>query len=430
MTGYDHLIVSREMGLKTQNVYDFLIQRVLGQGRAARRLAQGLSIDHSGLKDSRQPIGVFLFAGPTGTGKTMMAETLARCLIADLPKAPLTRIPCTKLSQAHEVTSLTGAPPSYVGFDRPSQLQQDVIDAPDFRMKARGKLAEIQNLFPKKEERIAAIDKLRAELGPYRSVILFDEIEKAHPTIWNLLLNIVGDGELAMNDATSTSFANSIIILTCNVGGREQQERMSKGRIGFSRGASAESETDQRDEELYRLTLKRIEQTFDPEFIGRIKDSIIVFRHPSPADVRRALLNHYDNVRKRLGHVFGQDPVTLDFDEGYTTFLLQEGYNQRYGMRPLDQAVKRHCVLPLAVALESKEIRPGDKILFVVEDGQVRMRRANRVPRPLPKPAPAPRPTTLRPAPLPSPRPTPLLPSIPQPPAKPEEPKPPKKDGE
>jgi ATP-dependent Clp protease ATP-binding subunit ClpA len=362
----------------------------------------------------------------------MMAETLARCLIADVARAPLTRIPCTKLAQAIAVSTLTGASPNYVGFDRPPQLQQDMIDAPDFRMKAKGKLAEIQRLFTKKEERVAAIDNLRAELGPYRSVILFDEIEKAHPDIWNLLLNVVGDGELSMNDGSSTSFAHSIIILTCNVGGREQQERMSKGRIGFSQSASAESETDQRDEELYRLTLKRIEQTFDPEFIGRIRDSIIVFRHPSPADVRQALQNHYDNVRRRLGHVFGQDPVTLEFDEGYTTLPLKEGYNQRYGMRPLDQAVKRHCVLPLAVALESKEIRGGDKILFVVEDGQVRMRRANRVPRPLPKPVtpPAPRPTTLRPTPLPSPRPTPLLPSLPPPPAKPEEPQPPKKDGE
>ena len=441
MENYEHLIVSRKMGPKTQHVYDFLTSRVIGQERAARRLTRRLELYHSGLKDPRKPIGVFLLAGPTGTGKTMMAEMLARCLISNATEAPLTRIPCTKLTQAHEVTSLTGAPPSYVGFDRPVLLKQEMIDNPHFRIKAGSRLREIHQAFSEKEAP-AKVAELREELGPFLSVILFDEIEKAHETIWNLLLNIVGDGTLGMNDGSKTSFANSVIILTCNVGGREQQERTKRSNMGFSRSKSEEEEAVQTDKELYKITLKRIEETFAPEFIGRIRDSIVVFRHPTLEDVRRALENHFDIVQDRLDRLFSKNMIDLKFDEGYTQFLLQEGYNRQYGMRPLDQAVERHCLMPLAVALEAKEIQGDDKLLFVIENGEVRLRRANR-PKPQPKlllpplpPKPTP-PSPAPPAPTPTPPPKPPLSlpplaPLPPPPAPtlPEEPLLPKKDGE
>ena len=378
-------IEPREMGPKTSALFDFLTGRVIGQDRIARHLAQGFTVFNAGLKDPRLPIFVGLLAGPTGTGKTMTAEELARFLIADQPHAPLTRIACTKLKQSHEVTSLTGAPPSYVGFDRPSLLQQAKIDEAHFWAKIRANKAAAKSLAEArgkgdKDHYNAVSAELYAKFRPYQSVILFDEIEKAHPDIWNVLLNISSDGELRMNDGSLTSFANSVILLTCNVGGRDQQERLKHGKLGFAT-ASLDDERAQTDQELYELTKQRIEDTFPPEFIGRIRDEILVFRPLNRDDVRRALLVRYEEVRQRINSRKGVPDVDISFSDEFTDFMIDEGYDRQYGMRPLNQAVRRHILAPLASAIEAEDVKGGDEIVLTVSkaDGKRKTRICRRV---------------------------------------------------
>lgn len=376
----------RAMGPRTQAVYDHLMSRVIGQDRSARRIAQGFTIFNAGLKDPRLPIYVGLFAGPTGTGKTFTAETIARHLIADLPEAPLTRIVCTGLTERHDVSRLVGSAPGYVGYGDASKLHQQELDHHHFSAKltnprdkssrAAKKLVDAARSGNDAEAMKKALARARELTAPFYSVIVFDEIEKAHSSIWKLLLNMTGDGSLPMGDGSTTSFANSVIILTSNVGGRDQQERFARKRVGFS-SLSVEAEKRQTDGELRELTLKRIKETFDPEFIGRIQDQIIVFRPLTVDDARRALYNRYDEVNSRINEG-RRDPILLTFSDAFTDFVLREGFNQEYGMWPLDQTVKRQILLPLAAALEAEDIRDGDTVTFTMRGDAVCIRRAGR----------------------------------------------------
>lgn len=368
-------------GPRTQQLYDHLTSRVIGQDRAAKKLAQGYSIYHAGLKEPTLPIGAHLFAGPTGWGKTYMAEELARFLIQDEPRAPLIRIPCGKYSERHRVSELIGSPPGYVDSDKLPGLAQVKIDEPHFWVKARKALEEMRG---KKGSEKMDPDMLMMDMyerhRPYTSVILFDEVEKAHPDLWNALLHIIGDGELSFPHGDVTSFANSVIILTCNVGGREQQEKLSgkSKRIGFGGGAQGfapedltSEEQDKMDQEIYEETLKLVEQRFPPELVGRLREDIVVFRTLKRDQCMPVLENMLGKVQDSLiGPTSNSIPILVMYSQQFKDFLLDKGVKRLYGMRPLKRTIHRFVRLPLANAIESGALRQGDEVMFKIVDGR------------------------------------------------------------
>ncbi len=356
---------SDAFGTKTKAVYEWLTARVIGQDRAARYVARGLSIHYAGLKDPVKPIGAYFFAGPTGWGKTFMAEELARHLIADLSKAPLTRIPCGKYSEKHRISELIGSPPGYIGSDKRPVLDQWGIDWPHFSHKAAPVLHE-ELRKPAKERR--DVFELYDELGPYTSVILFDEVEKASKKLHDTLLHIIDDGNLSLPHDNSTSFANSVIILTSNTGAQEQQQLLSGKRrgIGFS-NASEEStaDTEALDQEIYRRTIAEIERRFKPELVGRLKENIVVFRTLNRAQCAAVLETMLPAVQKRL---IKQDavPILLSYEPAFKEFLLDKGVNRKYGLRPLKATLHQYVLLPLANAIENGGLIAGDEVMFKI----------------------------------------------------------------
>lgn len=359
---------SSGFGPRTRKLFEHLSSRVIGQDRAARRLAESLAIYYSGLKDPTKPIAGFVFAGPTGQGKTFMAEELARFLIADEPRAPLIRIPCAKYSERHRVSELIGSPPGYVDSDKVPGLSQLKIDEPHY-------LAKVRHLFEqgvpehlKKKD----INEVTADLyesnKPYLSVILFDEVEKAHQDLRNALLHIIDDGELPLPHGETTYFHNSVIILTCNIGGREQQQMLSgKGRLGF--GSDKAGDPDADDQRIYESTKELISREFPPELVGRL--DIIVYR----ALKREQAMLVLDNLLKLeqdklIGKRSNSVPLLLLFAPAFKGFVLDEGFSRTQGMRALKKAVRKYVTLPLAKAIESGGLTKGDEVMFKMAGGE------------------------------------------------------------
>ncbi|KPJ86064.1 hypothetical protein AMJ57_00730 [Parcubacteria bacterium SG8_24] len=361
-------------GPKTQAIFDHLTSRVIGQERAAEHVARRFSIYYSGLGDGRRPIGSFIFSGPTGVGKTLMAEELARCLVADQPHAPLIRIQCGKYKESHRVSELIGSPPGYVQSDKPGMLSQMKIDEPHFWVKARPFLEKrFRDRDPKKLEDVLA--NFYQEYRPYLSVILFDEVEKAHNDLWNLLLHIIDDGELTMANGEITDFRNSVVILTCNVGGRRQQELLAgkSHQMGFGTPESDISQNaDLLDQRIYGDTVKLIEERFAPELVGRLRSEIIIFRtldYSSRLKVLELMLSlEQEKVSGRRGTT--APPMLLHFSEEFKAFLLQEGSNRLYGLRPLRDVVHKRVTLPLSTSIECGALEHGDEVLFTMEGSE------------------------------------------------------------
>lgn len=358
---------SEGFGPRTKKLFEHLTSRVIGQDRPARRIAQGFSIYYSGQKEPNEPIGVYVLAGPTGWGKTLMAEELSRYLIVDQPKAPLTRVPCGKYTERHRVSELIGSPNGYVDSDKLPKLAQMKIDEHHFWVKVRPLLDELRKkgLSPDFDPDVL-MSQLYERHRPYLSVVLFDEFEKAHDDLRSAMLHIIGDGHLELTHG-STDFTNSVIILTCNVGGKEQHELLAgkqKG-IGFGAGGAALMGADERDEMIYRQTIKLIEEKFPPEFVGRIKENIIVYRTLNRDQCRPVLELMLRNVQDRLiGPGSNSIPLLLLFTEAFKEYLLDEGVDQLYGLRPLKAAIKKHVVLRLANAIEGQNVREGDEVMF------------------------------------------------------------------
>ncbi|HTK59730.1 MAG TPA: AAA family ATPase [Candidatus Baltobacteraceae bacterium] len=358
---------SEGFGPRTQKLFDHLGSRVIGQDRPARRIAQGFSIYYSGLKDPNAPIGTYVLAGPTGWGKTLMAEELSRFLIADVPKAPLTRIPCGKYTERHRVSELIGSPNGYVDSDKLPKLAQLKIDEHHFWVKVRPILDELRKKgLPDKLDPDELMMEMYERHRPYLSVVLFDEFEKAHDDLRSAMLHIIGDGHLELTHG-STDFTNSVIVLTCNVGGKEQQELLSGKKRGLGFGSSGASTTDpeEQDQRIYEETVKLIEEKFPPEFVGRIKENIIVYRTLNRDQCRPVLDLMLRNVQDMLiGQQSNSIPLLLLFSDAFKEFLLDEGVDRLYGLRPLKGAIKKHVRLRLANAIERGSVRGGDEVMF------------------------------------------------------------------
>lgn len=367
---------SDDFGPRTKLLYEHLAGRVIGQERGARRAAQGFSVYHAGLKDPTAPVATLLFAGPTGWGKTHMAEEIARFLVGDDARAPVTRIQCGKYSERHRVAELIGSPPGYVDSDKVPGLAQIRIDEPHFWAKVR---PQLEKAFKGKEKRDP--DEIMAELyeanKPYYSVILFDEVEKAHGDLHNALLHIIDDGELSFPHGGMTYFHNSVIILTCNVGGAEQQELLAgKGAMGFGRGQPTREEmsgdeAEALDRKIYEQTISLIEKRFPPELVGRLRDDIVVFRTLNRAQQKQILEIMLGKVQDQLsGRNANSIPLSLQFTDGFKEHLLDEGINRKYGVRPLKRKVRKLVKLPIANAIECGRLKGGDEVLFKMVNGK------------------------------------------------------------
>jgi ATP-dependent Clp protease ATP-binding subunit ClpC len=297
---------------------DELHQNVVAQEEAIRSIARSIRRSRAGLKDPKRPIGSFIFSGPTGVGKTELARALAKFLFAD--PAALIRVDMSEYMEKFSVSRLIGAPPGYVGYEDSGTLTKAV------RRK------------------------------PY-SVVLLDEIEKAHPDVFNILLQVLDEGHLTDNYGRVIDFKNTVVIMTSNVGAKDISKNKSLGFTAPDFKASFERMAEKVKEELQHV--------FNPEFLNRV-DDIIVF-HPLQRDhIRQIVAILLQEVRKRLV----EEELSVRLSEAATDFLVKHGFDEQYGARPLKRAIQRYVEDPLSEKILVAEFAKGDEIeIDVAPDG-------------------------------------------------------------
>ena len=295
---------------------EILHERVIGQDEAVKTVAKAVRRAHSGLKDPKRPIGSFMFLGPTGVGKTELAKALAEVLFDD--EDAMTRIDMSEYMEKFAVSRLTGAPPGYVGYDEGGQLTEAV------RRK------------------------------PY-SVILLDEIEKAHPDVFNILLQVLDDGRLTDSQGRIVDFKNTVIIMTSNIGAREIK---GAGGLGFSVAAEGENEEKRSYEAMKSKVLDSVKKVFRPEFLNRV-DDIVVFHALNESELGEIVELMLGNLRERL------HDMKLDIT------LTEEAIEPEYGARPLRRAIQNELEDPLSDAILSGKYKDGDHIQVAVESGKL-----------------------------------------------------------
>lgn len=303
------------------NMESILHERVIGQEEAVTAVSKAVRRAHSGIKDAKRPIGSFLFLGPTGVGKTELAKALAEALFDD--ENAMVRIDMSEYMEKFAVSRLVGAPPGYVGYDEGGQLTEAV------RRK------------------------------PY-SVILLDEIEKAHPDVFNILLQVLDDGRLTDSQGRVVDFKNTVIIMTSNLG---SQAIMNSKSLGFTSVDDEDTKAEVDYETMKGKVMDNLKKAFRPEFLNRI-DDIVVF-HPLTADELKQIVGIMTNdLRKRLA----DRDLTLEFSDAALTELAKDGYDPEYGARPLRRTIQNKIEDPLADALLSGQYQDGDTIKVALDD--------------------------------------------------------------
>ena len=294
---------------KLLDMEDHLRQRIVGQEQAIEAVSDAIRRARSGLKDPKRPIGTFFFLGPTGVGKTELAKALAGFMFDD--DDALLRIDMSEYREPHTVSRLFGAPPGYVGYDQGGQLTEQV------------------------------------RRRPYQ-VILFDEVEKAHPDVWNSLLQIMDDGRLTDGQGRNVDFRNTVVIMTSNVGA----EVLKRGPLGFMTPTFDESKYSQTE---YGNQLKRL---FRPEFLNRI-DEIIVFDPLNRDQIRRIVLLLMKDISNRMEEL----GFTVELSEAAANHIADTGYDASYGARPLRRLLQRRVENELSKRLLRGEYKTGDYVM-------------------------------------------------------------------
>ncbi|MBX5438167.1 MAG: ATP-dependent chaperone ClpB [Thermoflavifilum sp.] len=315
---------------KLLHLEDELHKRVVGQDEAIEAVANAIRRSRAGLQDERRPIGSFIFLGTTGVGKTELAKALAECLFDD--ERMMTRIDMSEYQEKHTVSRLIGAPPGYVGYEEGGQLTEAV------RRK------------------------------PY-SVILLDEIEKAHPDVWNILLQVLDDGRLTDNKGRVVNFKNTIIIMTSNLGSHIIQENFNQL-------------TEENKEEILERTkaevMALLRQTIRPEFLNRV-DEIILFQPLMKEQIREIV-----NIQLRhLQEQMSKNGYQVDFTDYLIDYLAVAGYDPQFGARPLKRVIQKEIVNPLSKKIIAGEIDKNQPVLIDVFDGVVVFRTNHHEPSPL-----------------------------------------------
>ncbi|HWP03914.1 MAG TPA: AAA family ATPase, partial [Gemmatimonadaceae bacterium] len=317
-TGIPVTRLREEESARLLRMEEELHQSVVAQDEAIRAIARSIRRSRAGLKDPKRPIGSFIFCGPTGVGKTELARALAKFLFAD-PLA-LIRVDMSEYMEKFSVSRLIGAPPGYVGYEDSGTLTKAV------RRK------------------------------PY-SVVLLDEIEKAHPDVFNILLQVLDEGHLTDNYGRVIDFKNTVVIMTSNVGAKDIAKNKALGFTAPDFKANFERMAERVREEL--------QQVFNPEFLNRL-DDIIVFHPLQREHIKQIVGIMLQDVRKRLA----EEELTIRLTEGATDFLVKHGYDEQYGARPLKRAIQRHLEDPLSEKILVGEFSKGDEIeIDVAADG-------------------------------------------------------------
>jgi len=304
---------------KLLHMEERLHERMVNQEEAVSAISEAIRRGRAGLKDPKRPIGSFIFLGPTGVGKTELARALAQFLFDD--EDAMIRLDMSEFMEKHTVSRLIGAPPGYVGYEEAGQLTEAV------------------------------------RRRPFR-VILFDEIEKAHPDVFNILLQILEDGRLTDGHGRTVNFRETVVIMTSNLGMAEFT-RQASGAIGFS---TTKDKQDKDEMKRLRTSIENdLKKTFRPEFLNRIDDTII-FRPLTEENLKKIVDLLILEVEKRLA----DKNISLELDDEAKAWLLKEGYEPAYGARPLRRAIQRHVENPLSSQILQGEIKDGETVVVGV----------------------------------------------------------------
>ena len=321
-TGIPVVQLTTEESERMLRMEDILHERIVGQHEAVTAVAKAIRRGRVGLKDPKRPIGSFLFMGPTGVGKTELCKALAEALFGD--ENAIVRLDMSEYMEKHTVSKLIGSPPGYVGYDEGGQLTE----------------------------------KIRRR--PY-SVVLFDEIEKAHPDVLNILLQILGDGRVTDSQGRTVDFKNTVIIMTSNLGARIITGGATA--MGFGQ-ANEDAEKAQQDyENIKTAVIAELKNTFRPEFINRL-DDIIVFRKLSEEDVEQIAERMLNTLAKRINEM----EIDVTFAPSVAKTIARHGFDPVYGARPIRRAIQSEIEDRLSEKILEGEVRPGDRITVSYDD--------------------------------------------------------------
>ena len=328
-TGVPVTKITEKENDRLKNLEEELHKRVIGQNEAVTAVAKAIRRSRVGLKDPKRPIGSFLFLGPTGVGKTELSKALAECLFGD--ENAMIRVDMSEFMESHTTSKLIGAPPGYVGFDDGGQLTE----------------------------------KIRRK--PY-SVVLFDEIEKAHPDVMNALLQILDDGRLTDSTGRTVDFKNTVIIMTSNIGAKLITD---KSTLGFSKptGENVDEKMKAENEQIKKDVMGELKKNFKPEFLNRI-DDIIVFSKLNENDIKQIIELMLKEVQNRLN----DKGIVLDVDNSVKDLIEKKGTNTTYGARPLRRAIQSLVEDTIAEGIIDGVVKNDSKIELTAEGDKVVIR--------------------------------------------------------
>jgi len=309
---------------KLLHMEERLHDRLVNQEEAVVAISEAIRRSRAGLKDPRRPIGSFMFLGPTGVGKTELVRTLAWFLFDD--ENAMVRLDMSEYQERHTVSRLIGAPPGYVGYDEGGQLTEAV------------------------------------RRRPYR-VILLDEVEKAHPEVFNTLLQLLDDGRLTDGHGRTVDFKNTVVIMTSNVGVELIRRDMT---IGFATKQDEAKARKQSYEGMKEKVMGEVKKTFRPEFLNRL-DEIIVFHELTEEQLRSIVDLMVKDLQKRLA----ERKLEIEVSDEAKSWLTKEGYDPIYGARPLRRVIERYVENPLSSKLLRGEFKPGDTVLVNLKDNDL-----------------------------------------------------------
>lgn len=331
MSGCGVLLDPNRRSSEVQSFEDGLRRKVVGQDRAVRQLARVYQVFRAGIAAPGRPLANLLLLGPTGSGKTRLVEAAAQILFGS-DRAVL-KIDCAEFQHSHEISKLIGSPPGYLGHRETHPLiNQETLDQHH-------------------------TDTLKL------SLVLFDEIEKASDSLWQLLLGILDKATLTLGDNQRVDFSRSMIFMTSNLGSHEMA-KLVEGGLGF---ANAPQEADaELDQKIYRTASEAARRKFSPEFMNRL-DRVIVFRSLQACHMEEILSIELERVQERIIQSAGDGPFIFRCTEAARNFLLAEGTDAKFGARHLKRAIERHLVFPISSLLATGQIRLGDLITIDCE---------------------------------------------------------------
>ena len=323
-TGIPAKKISEDENQRLRNLEKSLHERVIGQNEAVESVSKAIRRGRVGLKDPNRPIGSFLFLGPTGVGKTELSKALAESLFGD--ESAMIRIDMSEYMEAHSVSKLIGSPPGYVGFEEGGQLTE----------------------------------KIRRK--PY-AVILFDEIEKAHPDVMNMLLQILDDGRLTDSNGRTVNFKNTVIIMTSNIGARIITDKKT---LGFSNEGNKDQNEQMEYENTKKEVMAELKREFRPEFINRI-DEIIVFHKLNDEEISKIIELMLNEVSKRMK----EQKYEIEFDEKVKDLIGKKGIDKSFGARPLKRTIQNLVEDKIAEAILDGKIKRGKLVKVTADDEKV-----------------------------------------------------------